>query len=98
MSKMLGELQAQEKAQKAVKQTMEERLNEILEQFAKTKYNPPKEHWQRIYEYLEGKGLMKLPKGQINEIRELAGNSMERAREISVKTLFTNMVNDGRRF
>ena len=98
MAKLLAEETGKERAEKAAKMTMEERLNEILSQFAKCKYEPPKEHWQRIYEYLKGKGLMRLPKEQIEEIREAAGNSMERAREISVKTLFTNMINDGRKF
>jgi hypothetical protein len=98
MIKLLSEEEAKERAEKAAKMTVEERLNEILSQFAKCKYDPPKEHWQRMYEVLKGKGLMKLPKDQIEEIREAAGNSMERAREMSVKRLFTNMVNGDRKF
>lgn len=98
MVKMLNEMIAQEKQEKVKTLTVEERLNQILDEYKKCEYKPSPETWQRLYQYLKEKGWMRLPKDQIEEIRELAGNSNERGREICVRTLFTNMINDGRRF
>jgi len=78
--------------------TPSEYLNSCLEKFSRDEYKPAKSDVLRIYDYLKSKGLMKLPKHQIDVIIEQSGNDREMGRVLSVKQLFLNMTQHGVRF
>lgn len=75
-----------------------DRLNDLLLRFKTQFESVSDESLIKAYDYMKGQKIIKLSNEEVRYIKAAYGDNVEKGKAACVKTMFTNMINHGRRF